>query len=237
MMRIRHGRDRGATEIGWLDSRHTFSFGDYYDPDHMHFRALRVINEDRVAPRGGFPTHPHRDMEIITWVIAGGLQHQDSMGNGSLISPSKVQRMSAGTGIHHSEVNPSKTDPVHFLQIWIVPDQRGLTPGYEQKHFSAGDRHNLLKIVAAPDGRDGAVTIHQDARLHAGLLDVGTKVTHELAPDRHAWLQVVQGEVEVDGVQLAAGDGAAIDAEPAAKARTLAIAARSDAELLLFDLA
>jgi redox-sensitive bicupin YhaK (pirin superfamily) len=237
MMRIRHGRDRGATELGWLDSRHTFSFGDYYDPENMHFRALRVINEDRVAPRGGFPTHPHRDMEIITYVIAGGLQHQDSMGNGSLISPGEVQRMSAGTGIHHSEVNPSKTEPVHFLQIWIVPDTRGLTPGYEQKHFSAGERHNRLQLVAAPDGRDGAVTIHQDARLHAGLLDAGAKVTHELARDRHAWLQVVRGEVEVGGEKLAAGDGASFDGEPGAPARTFAIAARSDAELLLFDLA
>jgi redox-sensitive bicupin YhaK (pirin superfamily) len=231
MISIRHGRDRGATEIGWLDSRHTFSFADYYDPEHMHFRALRVINEDRVAPRGGFPTHPHRDMEIITYVISGGLQHQDSMGNGSLIKPGEVQRMSAGTGIHHSEANPSKTEPVHFLQIWIVPDQRNLAPGYEQKSFGDAERKNRLRLVAASDGRDGAVTIHQDADLYASLLAAGTKVTHALAPDRHAWIQVVRGELDVDGVQLAAGDGAAIEAQPA-----IAIAARADAELLLFDL-
>jgi redox-sensitive bicupin YhaK (pirin superfamily) len=244
MMRVRHGRDRGATEIGWLDSRHTFSFGDYYDPGNMHFRALRVINEDRVAPRGGFPTHPHRDMEIITYVVAGGLQHQDSMGNGSLIQPGEVQRMSAGTGIQHSEVNPSKTDPVHLLQIWIMPDQRGLTPSYEQKHFGADDRRNRLRIVAADDGRDGAVTIHQDARLYASLLDPGARVTHELAAGRHAWLQLVRGEVEVDGVKLEAGDGAAIDAQSDATgnatgeaATPIVIAARADAELLLFDLA
>jgi redox-sensitive bicupin YhaK (pirin superfamily) len=232
MMRIRHGRDRGATEIGWLDSRHTFSFGDYYDPENMHFRALRVINEDRVAPRGGFPTHPHRDMEIITYVISGGLQHQDSMGNGSLIKPGEVQRMSAGTGIQHSEANPSKTEPVHFLQIWIMPDQRNLVPGYEQKSFGAAERNDRLRLVAAHDGRDGAVTIHQDADLYASLLSAGAKVTHELAPDRHAWIQVVRGELDVDGVKLAAGDGAAVEAQT-----QIAITARADAELLLFDLA
>jgi redox-sensitive bicupin YhaK (pirin superfamily) len=235
MMRVRRGGERGSTELGWLDSRHTFSFGDYYDPEKMGFRALRVINEDRVAPRGGFPTHPHRDMEIVTYVISGGLQHRDSMGNGSLIRPGEIQRMSAGTGIHHSEINPSKSDPVHFLQIWIVPERRGLTPGYEQKSFSDEQRRGRLLLVAARDGRDGAVTIHQDASLYASLLDAGTTVQHELAPGRHGWLQVVKGELEVGGQKLEAGDGVALDGTSSAPT-PIAIAAKADAELLLFDL-
>lgn len=236
MLRVRRGRERGATEIGWLDSRHTFAFGDYYDPDNMGFRSLRVINEDRVAPRGGFPTHPHRDMEILTYVISGELQHRDSMGNGSIIRPGEIQRMSAGTGIHHSEVNPSKSDPVHFLQIWILPDRRGLTPGYEQKSYGDEQRRGRLLLVAAREGRDGAVTIHQDASLYASRLDAGATVGHELAPGRHAWLQVVKGELEVGGEKLEAGDGAAIEAEPSGAPTSIAIAARGEAELLLFDL-
>jgi hypothetical protein len=235
MMHVRRGRERGATELGWLDSRHSFSFGDYYDPENMGFRALRVINEDRVAPRGGFPNHPHRDMEILTWVISGGLQHRDSMGNGSLIRPGEVQRMSAGTGVRHSEVNPSRSDPVHFLQIWIVPDRRGLEPSYEQKSFGADERRGRLLLVASDDGRDGAVTIHQDARLYASLLDAGTSVRHELAPGRHAWLQVVKGGLEVGGEKLEAGDGAAIDADGSGPT-SMEIEAHADAELLLFDL-
>src|SRR5262245_35646161 len=239
MMRVRRGGERGATELGWLDSRHTFSFGDYYDPANMGFRSLRVINEDRVAPRGGFPTHPHRDMEILTYVISGGLQHRDSMGNGSIIRPGEIQRMSAGTGIHHSEVNPSKSDPVHFLQIWIVPDRRGLTPGYEQKSFGDEQRRGRLLLVAAPErngGRDGAVAIHQDASLYASFLDAGATVSHELAPGRHAWLQVVKGGLAVGGQELEAGDGAAIEAEPSGAQTPITIAARQEAELLLFDL-
>lgn len=236
MMRVRRGRERGATELGWLDSRHTFSFGDYYDPESMGFRSLRVINEDRVAPRGGFPTHPHRDMEILTYVISGGLQHRDSMGNGSLIRPGEVQRMSAGTGVQHSEMNPSKSDPVHFLQIWILPDRRGLAPGYEQKLFGADERRGRLLRVASHDGRDGALTIHQDASLYASLLDQGTSASHELAPGRHGWIQVVKGVLDAGGERLEAGDGAAIEPEGSGPTK-IEIAARADAELLLFDLA
>jgi quercetin 2,3-dioxygenase len=239
MLRVRRGRERGATELGWLDSRHTFSFGDYYDPANMGFRSLRVINEDRVAPRGGFPTHPHRDMEILTYVISGGLQHRDSMGNGSIIRPGEIQRMSAGTGIHHSEVNPSRSDPVHFLQIWIVPDRRGLTPGYEQKSFVDEQRRGRLLLVAAREGREGrddAITIHQDASLYASRLEAGASVRHELAPGRHAWLQVVKGGLEVGGQELEAGDGAAIEAAPSGAATPIAISAHEEAELLLFDL-
>jgi redox-sensitive bicupin YhaK (pirin superfamily) len=237
MVRVRRSGERGVTEIGWLDSRHTFSFGDYRDPDHVHFRSLRVINEDRVAPRSGFPTHPHADMEIVTYVVSGALQHQDSMGNGSTITPGEVQRMTAGTGIRHSEMNSSKTEAVHLLQIWIFPEQRGLEPGYEQKRFPDAERNGRLRLVAARDGRDGAVTIHQDAAIWAATLPAGARVEHALAKGRGAWLQLIRGELDVttDGgkaTRLAAGDGAAIE-----DVSKIAIAASAEAELLLFDLA
>ena len=239
MVRVRRSGERGVTEIGWLDSRHTFSFGEYRDPGHVRFRSLRVINEDRVAPRSGFPTHPHADMEIVTYVVSGALHHQDSMGNGSTITPGEVQRMSAGTGVAHSEVNPSATEPVHLLQIWIFPERRGLAPGYEQKRFPDAERRGRLRLVAARDGRDGAVTIHQDAAIWAATLPAGARVEHALARGRGAWLQLIRGELDVttDGgataaTRLAAGDGAAIE-----DASNLAIQAAAEAELLLFDLA
>ena len=239
MVRVRRSGERGVTEIGWLDSRHTFSFGEYRDPGHVRFRSLRVINEDRVAPRSGFPTHPHADMEIVTYVVSGALHHQDSMGNGSTITPGEVQRMSAGTGIEHSEVNSSSTEPVHLLQIWIFPERRGLVPGYEQKRFPDAERRGRLRLVAARDGRDGAVTIHQDAAIWAATLPAGARVEHALARGRGAWLQLIRGELDVttDGgataaTRLAAGDGAAIE-----DASNLAIQAAAEAELLLFDLA
>ena len=239
MVRVRRSGERGVTEIGWLDSRHTFSFGEYRDPGHVRFRSLRVINEDRVAPRSGFPTHPHADMEIVTYVVSGALHHQDSMGNGSTITPGEVERMSAGTGIEHSEVNSSSTEPVHLLQIWIFPERRGLAPGYEQKRFPDAERRGRLRLVAARDGRDGAVTIHQDAAIWAATLPAGARVEHALARGRGAWLQLIRGELDVttDGgataaTRLAAGDGAAIE-----DASNLAIQAAAEAELLLFDLA
>jgi redox-sensitive bicupin YhaK (pirin superfamily) len=238
MIRVRRSGERGVTEIGWLDSRHTFSFGDYRDPDHVHFRSLRVINEDRVAPRSGFPTHPHADMEIVTYVVSGALQHKDSMGNGSAITPGEVQRMTAGTGIAHSEMNSSRTDPVHLLQIWILPDRRGLTPGYEQKRFPDEERRGRLRLVAARDGRDGAVTIHQDASLFAATLPAGARVEHPIAKGRGAWLQLIRGELDLttDGAakatRLVAGDGAAIE-----DVSRIELAATAEAELLLFDLA
>jgi len=238
MVRVRRSGERGVTEIGWLDSRHTFSFGEYRDPGHVRFRSLRVINEDRVAPRSGFPTHPHADMEIVTYVVSGALHHQDSMGNGSTITPGEVQRMSAGTGIEHSEVNSSSTEPVHLLQIWIFPERRGLAPGYEQKRFPDAERRGRLRLVAARDGRDGAVTIHQDAAIWAATLPAGARVEHALARGRGAWLQLIRGELDVttDGgataaTRLAAGDGAAIE-----DASNLAIQAAAEVELLLFDL-
>ncbi|HLK10757.1 MAG TPA: pirin family protein [Candidatus Binatia bacterium] len=229
MITVRPADARGRTRLEWLDSRHTFSFGDYHDAGHMGFRALRVINEDRVAPGGGFATHPHRDMEIVTWVLAGALEHRDSLGHGSIIRPGEVQRMTAGTGIAHSEFNPSATEPVHFLQIWILPEAHGLPPSYEQRALPP---HTGLRLVAARDGRDGAVTIHQDADLHVAVLRGGDAATHRLAPGRHAWVQVARGGVTVGGVALHAGDGAAVrDAD------AVAIAAEQPAEVLLFDLA
>jgi redox-sensitive bicupin YhaK (pirin superfamily) len=232
MLTIRKAEDRGHFDFGWLDTRHTFSFGDYHDPHHMGFRALRVINEDVVRGGGGFGTHPHRDMEIVTYVLSGALSHQDSMGNGSTIRPDDVQRMSAGTGVTHSEHNGSAADPVHLLQIWLLPAETGTAPSYEQKAFPAADKRGRLRLVAAPDGGEGAVTIHQDVRLYATLLAPGERVEHVLAAGRHAWVQVIRGRVVVNGATLGAGDGAAVSAET-----RVAIAAESDAELLLFDLA
>jgi quercetin 2,3-dioxygenase len=222
--------DRGRANFGWLDSRHTFSFGHYHDPAHMGFGPLRVINEDRVKPGAGFDTHGHRDMEIISYVLEGALEHKDSIGTGSIIRPGEVQRMSAGTGIRHSEYNPSKQEPVHFLQIWIMPERDGLAPSYEQKPFPLDER-GRLHLVASPDGREGSVTVHQDAELRAGRLDAGDRVSHALKPGRLAWLQVIDGAVDLNGVDLAAGDGAAI-----ADVADLALHANARSEVLLFDM-
>ena len=228
----RPSKERGHFDHGWLDTYHSFSFASYYDPAHMGFRGLRVINEDRVAPARGFGSHPHRDMEIITYVLSGALEHRDSMGNHGLIRPDEVQRMSAGTGVVHSEANPSRTEPVHLLQIWIEPSKDGIPPSYEQTTFPAADKRGRLRLVAAPDGAEGAVTIHTDAKLYATLLDPGRTVEHTLAPGRHAWVHVVSGSIEVNGIALETGDGAAITGE-----RALAIKATEPSEILLFDLA
>lgn len=230
MITIRRGEERGRTQREWLVSMHSFSFGDYHDPQHMGFGNLRVINEDNVLPVTGFPTHSHRDMEIISYVLAGSLQHQDSLGNGSIIKPGDVQRMSAGTGVSHSEYNPSHIDPVHFLQIWILPRERGLSPSYEQKGFTVPQRRGRLHLVASPDGRDGSVTVHQDAYMYAGLFGTGEDAVHELAPGRKAYVQVARGTATINGHTLSAGDGAAIEDE-----RRVTVACEDVAELLLFD--
>ena len=233
MITIRPSDERGVGEHGgWLKSRHTFSFANYHDPRHMGFRVLRVINEDRVTPGAGFDTHGHRDMEIVTYVLDGAIEHKDSLGTGSVIRPGEVQRMSAGTGITHSEYNHSRDEPLHFLQIWIVPERTGLVPGYEQRDFPAAERRGRLCLVAARDGRDGALTVHQDVDLYSALLVADETVTHALAPGRHAWLQLARGAVSLNGHDLEAGDGAAASDES-----RLDIAAREDAEFLLFDLA
>ncbi len=234
MMRIRRAEERGHFDHGWLDTHHSFSFADYHDERHMGFRDLRVINEDRVAPGQGFGTHGHRDMEIVTYVLEGALAHRDSLGNGSVIRPGEVQRMSAGRGVLHSEMNPSERDFVHLLQIWILPRERGLPPSYEQKPFPESERKNRLRLVASPDAREGSLTIHQDARLYAALLAEGDEVRHELAPDRHAWVQVAKGTIAVGGQRLRAGDGAAFSAEAAV---AMAGVGPETAEVLLFDLA
>jgi redox-sensitive bicupin YhaK (pirin superfamily) len=235
MISIRRSEERGHADHGWLDTRHTFSFADYLDERFMGFGDLRVINEDRVRPGGGFATHGHRDMEIVSYVLEGALSHRDSMGTGSTIRPGEVQRMSAGTGVLHSEMNASTERPVHFLQIWIVPSERGIAPGYEQKAFPEEERRGRLRVVASPDGQDGSVTIHQDATLSIGLLAPGDRVRHALAPGRAAWIQVARGEIALDGGEvLRAGDGAAVRDEAA-----LEIEGRpgADAEVLVFDLA
>jgi len=228
----RPANERGRTKIGWLDSSHSFSFGDYYDPTHVDFRSLRVLNDDRVAAGQGFGMHPHRDMEIITYMLSGALEHKDSLGTGSVIRPGEVQRMSAGTGIRHSEFNPSPTDPAHLLQIWFTPERRGLEPGYEQKAFPEGERRNRWRLVASRDGRDGSVTIHQDAAMYVTSLDAGKTVTHELGRGRHGWLQVARGAVTLNGQLLQTGDGAAVSNESG-----LNVSATEAAELVLFDLA
>jgi redox-sensitive bicupin YhaK (pirin superfamily) len=231
MITVRKSAERGHFKIDWLDSRHTFSFGEYYDPRFLGFSALRVINEDVVAPGAGFPTHPHRDMEIITYVLEGELEHRDSLGTGAVIRPGEVQRMSAGTGIRHSEFNPSEEKPTKLLQIWLLPDRKGVAPSYEQTAFPDEERRGKLRLVASPDGREGSVTIHQDTRLYATLLAPGTNVKHTLADKRVAWVQVARGDITVNGVALQAGDGAAISKEA-----VLDIAAQKDAEVLLFDM-
>ncbi len=231
MITVRGSGERGHFNFGWLDTHHTFSFADYFDPAHMGFGPLRVINEDIVAAGGGFPTHPHRDMEIITYLLDGELEHRDSMGTGSIIRPGEVQRMSAGTGVTHSEFNHSKTERVHLLQIWILPARGGLKPSYEQKAFPVEERRGKLRLVASPTGREGSVTVHQDVQLYSALLDGGQSVAHTLGDGRRAWLQVARGAVTLGGQALAAGDGAAVTGE-----QELAIAASEPAEVLLFDL-
>ena len=230
---IRRAGDRGYADHGWLRSFHSFSFADYYDPEHMGYRTLRVINEDRVAPGRGFGTHSHRDMEILSYVLGGELAHKDSMGSSGVIRPGDVQRMSAGTGVSHSEFNNSKDDPVHFLQIWIVPERRGIAPGYQQKHFPEADRRGQLRLIASRGGRDGSVAIHQDADVRAALLGPGEAVSHQLATGRGAWLHVARGSITAGGEPLAAGDAATFE-----RAGTIEIAAGdAGAELILFDLA
>jgi quercetin 2,3-dioxygenase len=232
MITVRPGKERGHFDHGWLDTYHTFSFSQYHDPAHMGFRSLRVINEDRVEPGAGFPPHSHRDMEIITYVLAGGLAHKDSMGNASTIRPGNVQRMSAGTGVTHSEYNGSDTEPVHLLQIWILPQTRNLPPSYEEKVFSAADKQGRLRLVASQDARDGSARIHQDASVYASLLEPGQTVRHPLARGRGAWIHLVSGAATVNGKLLTTGDGAAIEQEA-----DVEIVATAATELLLFDLA
>jgi redox-sensitive bicupin YhaK (pirin superfamily) len=232
MITVRPGKERGHFDHGWLDTYHTFSFSQYHDPAHMGFRSLRVINEDRVEPGAGFPPHSHRDMEIITYVLAGGLAHKDSMGNASTIRPGNVQRMSAGTGVTHSEYNGSDTEPVHLLQIWILPQTRNLPPSYEEKVFGAEDKQGRLRLVASQDARDGSARIHQDASVYASLLEPGQTVRHPLSAGRGAWIHLVSGAATVNGKLLTSGDGAAIEQEA-----DVEIVATAATELLLFDLA
>jgi redox-sensitive bicupin YhaK (pirin superfamily) len=232
MILIRRSNERGHANHGWLDTYHTFSFADYHDPRHMHFRALRVMNEDRVEPGQGFGTHPHRDMEIVTYVLSGALEHRDSMGNGEILRPGEFQRMSAGTGITHSEFNPSPDEPVHLYQIWLFPERKGIEPSYEQKQFADAELHNRLRVVASPDAADGSLLIHQDARIFIARIDGAVRLRHELADGRHAWLQVLRGSVSLNGKDLGTSDGAAISEE-----RVLEIQAMEDAEVMLFDLA
>ena len=232
MIIIRKADERGRARLDWLDSRHTFSFGNYHDPDHMGFGPLRVINDDRVIPGGGFDTHAHEDMEIISVVLDGAMEHKDSLGHGSVIRPGDIQRMTAGTGIRHSEFNPSADASLRFLQIWVTPETKGLTPGYEQKHFSPETTSGVLRLVGSRDGREDSVTIHQDVSLYATLLQPGETVCHKLSADRRAWLQVAKGQIDLNGTELGEGDGAAISGEDA-----LVIKGYTKAEALLFDLA
>jgi quercetin 2,3-dioxygenase len=232
MITIRQAEDRGHANHGWLNSYHTFSFASYYDPNFMGFRNLRVINEDRVAPRKGFGAHSHKDMEIISYVLEGALEHQDSMGNRSVIRPGDVQRMTAGTGVTHSEFNHSDRDSVHFLQIWILPEKRNLEPGYEQKAYSEADKRGKLRLVASPDGRDGSVTVHQNVNLYATILGEGEQVSLPVKGDRYGWVQVARGQILVNGQLLAAGDAAALTQED-----ILDLTGKEDAEVLVFDLA
>lgn len=232
MITIRKSNDRGRFDHGWLDTRHTFSFGAYHDPAYMGFRSLRVMNEDRVIPGQGFGTHGHRDMEIVSYVLDGALEHRDSIGNGSVLRPGTFQRMSAGTGVRHSEFNHSTAEPVHFYQIWLVPEQDGIAPSYEEKAFLNGEKHNRLRLVAARDGREGALTVHQDAEIYLAEIDAGRVVGHSLQIGRYAWVQVLRGEIMLNGVSMAASDGAAVS-----EGAALNIAATSAAEVMLFDLA
>jgi len=232
MITVRKGQERGHFNHGWLDTYHTFSFAGYYDPRFMRFRSLRVINEDRVAPGQGFMPHDHRDMEIITVVLKGALEHKDSMGNGSIIRPGDIQRMSAGTGVTHSEFNASKTEPVHLVQIWIFPDRQAYEPGYEQRTLAVDEHRDRLQLLASPDSAEQSVKIHQDVRLYASRLQQGRDLTMDLSTGRHAWLQMIEGEIDLNGISLTTGDGSQVSQELA-----LQIRAVSEAEFLLFDLA
>jgi quercetin 2,3-dioxygenase len=232
MIAIRKSDERGHANHGWLDTRFTFSFADYYDPEHVHFRTLRVMNDDRVAGGGGFPMHPHRDMEIITYVLEGALEHRDSMGNGSVIRPGDVQYMSAGTGVTHSEFNASQNEPVHLYQIWMLPEKQGLKPIYGQKNFAEDEKRGKLRLIASPDGRDGSVKIRQDNELYATVLDKGESVKHTLKADRHAYVQLARGSIKLNGKALSEGDGAAISAE-----KSIELTGVDNAEVLMFDLA
>src|SRR5438045_145859 len=231
MITVRKSEERGHFDLGWLDTYHSFSFDQYYDPAHMHFRSLRVINEDRVQPGQGFPTHSHRDMEIITYILSGALEHRDSMGNGSVIRPGDVQRMTAGTGVSHSEFNSSKTEPVHLLQIWILPERRNLPPGYEQKAFTDEERRGNLRLIASADGREGSVTINQAAPVYAGMLNADQTIAYRLELNRYAWLQIARGTIELNQAELRQGGGAAVSAEG-----NLSIVAHAQADILLFGL-
>jgi quercetin 2,3-dioxygenase len=231
MITVRPASERGHGQYGWLDTHHAFSFNDYYDPSHMGFRVLRVINEDRVQPGQGFGTHGHRDMEIISYVLEGALGHRDSLGNGSVLRPGEFQCMTAGTGIRHSEFNPSESEPVHFYQIWLLPKQQGLRPRYDQRAFPEEERRGKLRVVASSDGRDGSLTIHQDAEVLLTSLAAGERVSHELAPRRHAWLQVLRGAAQLNGGPLSAGDGAAVSDES-----SLTVLGTESCEVMLFDL-
>lgn len=232
MIRVRRSHERGYADHGWLKTSHTFSFATYQDPHHVRFRALRVMNEDVVAPGQGFGTHPHHDMEIVTYVLSGALEHRDSMGNGEILRPGEFQRMTAGTGIEHSEFNPSPIEPVHLYQIWLFPERKGIEPSYEQKAFPVAERENRLQLVAARHGEEGSLMIHQDARIFLANLSLGSSVTHMIEPGRHVWLQVLRGSVTLPAVTLEAGDGAAATDEP-----SLTITAGAAAEIMLFDLA
>lgn len=232
MIDIRHAEERGKVDLGWLDSNHSFSFGHYHDPAHMGFGPLRVINEDRVQPGQGFPTHGHENMEIISYVLDGALEHKDSIGTGSVIRPGDIQRMSAGTGIRHSEYNPSQDELVHFFQIWILPEKDGIDPGYEQKAFSAAERSGRLLLVASGDARDGSIRIHRDVDLYSAVLTEGAETRLDLRPGRKVWVQLARGTAKVNGEQLYPGDGAALTDEAAVE-----LHATSDAEILVFDMA
>jgi len=232
MITIRKSNDRGHADHGWLNTRFTFSFADYFDLEHVQFRTLRVMNDDRISGGGGFPTHPHKDMEIVTYVLEGALAHKDSMGNGSVIRPGDVQYMSAGTGVAHSEFNASEKETVHLYQIWMFPDKKGYKPVYDQKHFGEAEKSGKLRLVASPDGRDGSVKIRQDNELYATVLGPGEVVKHELRPNRHAYVQVARGSVALNGQKLETGDGARISGEQALELRGV-----DKAEILLFDLA
>jgi redox-sensitive bicupin YhaK (pirin superfamily) len=232
MIQLRRAAERGHFDHGWLDTYHTFSFGDYYDPAHMGFCSLRVINDDRVEPGHGFGMHGHREMEIVTYVLGGALAHRDSLGNGSVLRPGELQHMTAGTGVRHSEFNPSDREPVHLYQIWLLPERHGLPPSYEQKAFAEEERRGKLRLVASPTGEDGSLTIHQDARLYLATLIAGETVAHALKPGRQAWLQVLRGRAALNGHPLSAGDGAAVSRE-----ERLEITGQDDAEVMLFDLA
>jgi redox-sensitive bicupin YhaK (pirin superfamily) len=231
MINIRKSGERGHANRGWLDSHFTFSFADYYDPEHVQFRTLRVLNDDHIEGGAGFPNHPHRDMEIVTYVLEGALEHRDSMGNGSVIRPGDVQYMSAGTGVTHSEFNPSKTEKLHLLQIWMVPEKRGLKPAYDQRNFDATEKRAKLRLVASPSGSNGSVKIRQDNELYATILDKDETVRHELRPGRHAYVQIAKGRVQLNHLPLQEGDGAAISAE-----KSVELTGVDNAEVLLFDL-